>query len=158
MHTTFTVSVDQAPFAEASLEDEATFARIAPRLLELNEIAGAIHILHEGAPDLELRDDLPPLVLGLCFGAAPKIRAGEHAEVSFASYLGRVEFVPAGDMVRVTDDRGGEPRTYPADQLGRALIDCGRRFAAFIQRLYGDDKDRADVVQALEQAAAATTT
>lgn len=154
MQTTFSVVVNaDMTLSEAELADDAVLASVRPRLLGRNEFYGSIDITH-GEQQFSLKDDLPPLVLSLCFAAPPKIGAAQSATIQLASGPGVIRLLPEGDLVRIT--RKDHPdRLFPAQELGDSLLACGQRFVTFFAALTAGEEDWQDAREALQSTAAA---
>jgi hypothetical protein len=105
----------------------------APQLEELlgnGWFNGVLVLSGGGQPSVRISDDIEPCIRNLCYGAVPRLLAGEPGEVNYVSKPGSIRLEPDGDGVRVSGDRV-DAATFPRRALALALFDCGERFVAW---------------------------
>jgi hypothetical protein len=135
----------------AAGSDLLTRLRAAPTL------NGNIDISAAGAATTRVIDDLAPWVQNLCYGAVATLAAGKPAQVLYFGRSGLLRLTPVDDKIELSGDLNPTAR-YPRHALMTALVDCGRRFVAFAERVKRDDADymaNLDYVRQFETAARA---
>jgi hypothetical protein len=114
------------------LLSEDRLTRLAVDLTPLSLLKGQLRLAADGE-DLEIEDELVPLVLGLCFRAPIELSRSDHATVAFANWYGYLRLDREGDLIRISGDEVRLTR-FRENELIPALIACGGRFADWARR------------------------
>jgi hypothetical protein len=88
--------------------------------------------------EIRMYDDIQYLVVRVCLDAMAKLREGAEVVIDHASSPGSIQLKREGAEVAVTD-RDAPSVSFGADKLLPALLACGSRYVAAVQRLRGDD-------------------
>lgn len=91
-------------------------------------LRGVLVLSDEGQPSVRISDEIEPWIQNLCYGAVPKLLAGEPEEIPYFSKPGVIRLEPDADLVHVSGDRV-EAAVFPRRELALALFECGDRFA-----------------------------
>lgn len=139
MQASFSViTADGVTLNEQQITDQ--FARLRAELTHLEDLEGVV-ILYNDVDSYRvtaLRDVLGPLVSQLCFHAVTELAGGRNVTLTLYAYDERVQLQLDGDDVVIGgDDLPGDRCTKSA--LMTALVDCGDRFLALLQRAVADD-------------------
>lgn len=124
-----------------------TLLAVAPERLPRDYLRGQLIFLGAGQPVLNLEDDLEELTGG-CLQAIVELQAGQPATVVYSDAPGRIEFNPAGDLVRIS----GDFPTFetPRVELIPALRDCCLRYITFARTALPDEPAFQDRLSQLE--------
>jgi hypothetical protein len=148
MEVTFSLGTDpEQAVPESALAER--LARAGAELAEPHTLDGFVN-LRNGQPALVIEDDLEALVPNLCFTGVVAVALRGAADVPMFDHLGTLNLKAEGEQVLVARD-GQEVGRYPRLELLRALVGCGRRFVAFLERLEELNPYWADTVKELRQ-------
>jgi hypothetical protein len=88
--------------------------------------------------DVKLYDFLDYLVIRICLAALPKLREGTEVVIDHASSPGSIQLRPE-DAEIVLSEREATVGRFAQKELLPALLACGQRFVAYLERLHGGD-------------------
>lgn len=131
----------------------AEFDNLRPDLAGLDGLEGLVTLYNDTGSYrvTALRDVLGPLVTQLCVHVVTELAAGRDVTVTLFAYDERVQFRLEGDEVDISgDDLEGD--RCPRASLLTALVECGERFHALLQRVCAADPDWAENRDAWQEA------
>lgn len=121
------------------------------RLRDRNRYDGAIIVNSPGNPIVQAEDELPAIVQNFCFGAIPKLIAGENVVISYYDHYGYLRLDPEASYILISGDDIPTIRVS-CSKLLPVLYQCGKRFIDFLIKLKGEscDSDLEDLIHYLE--------
>jgi hypothetical protein len=125
---------------EAAIEQR--LAAATSDLIDLDTIVGAVVIVGDDGERASIVDDLGSAAQRLCFDAVSALSSAAATRYSYRYLISdtTVLLTPTrtadATTVAITGDAVGT-RTYDADPLLLALLDCGRRYLGFLERVGG---------------------
>jgi hypothetical protein len=122
---------------------------------EYHSCEGALIIVEEGIPGIKLEDELPPMIINLCFSCNAQLKSEEKSIYHFQSYYGQVVLSRRDQKIKIEGE--GIPVTlYEMNSFRKELYKCGVRFMDLLKNLKtsnNDDEDaRASLINLLENA------
>jgi len=139
MNVNFTITFDyQRFYTETELAGPGSELRA--RIAAARAVEGAIVLVAENQPTIEIVDELLPWVQNLFFRAVTQLANGEDVRVLYFSRSGFLDLQPVGDAVEVSGNKTASG-VYPKSELLPALFACGERFDTVMREIKGDDVD-----------------
>ena len=130
---------DETELREADLP--ARLAACADELRDDLHLYGHLHVTGDGV-DLDLEDELVPMVARLCFGAIPGLLARQLVTLDYWAYNGALRLEPGDHQrVRIAGDGVAAPVEIAVADLARGLYECGARVVALLTEV-GHDATR----------------
>ena len=136
---------------------EAELERFREVFLAVDGNLGRLMIRAAGGQCAVIEDELDYLVPELCFRSLTTLAHGQPVNIRLSAYSDVVTISPSGSDMHISG-RHIADLTCSAEQLLRAMSDCGDRFLSCYQGLRGGLKDfdwRIRDIQAARQAAQA---
>jgi len=139
MNIIFTITFDYKRFYTES-ELSVPGSQLRTRVAAARAIEGAILLITENQPTIEIVDELLPWIQNLCFRAISQLIIDGEVRIQYFSRSGFIDLKLAGDVIEVKGNKTASA-VFPKGEFLPALLACGERFDSLMREIKGNDPD-----------------